>query len=229
MSQIRIALLAAIAIVLALASQVHAQMWNSSNGTTWNNPMSSLASTMITGNMMQQAMKNSLAQQGAQQGAQAPGQAAPSHFAIAKSDFVSSGKRIMIEPLINSLTQAPQQRADLAKGVGQVFAMYEAKVRKNNVAYAMAFMAGMAVLADKGITLTDQQGENLALALNDQLAANPAFVKASAVDRQKLYETFVTMGSLIAIFNEVGKKDAASAAAAKQFATEAYKLMGLTK
>jgi len=31
------------------------------------------------------------------------------------------------------------------------------------------------------------------------------------------------------LFNEAGKKDAASAAAAKQFATEAHKLRGLTK
>ena len=220
MTQLRLALITA--VVLALAPRAHAQLWNSSNGTSWNNPMSSLTSTMITGNMMQQAMKDSMAQQGA-------GQAAPSHASIAKSDFASSGKRVMVDPLINSLAQTQQQRADLAKGVGQVFALYESKVRKNNVAYAMAFMAAMAVLADKGITLTDQQSENLALALNDQLNANPGFVKASALDRQKVYETFVTMGSLIAIFNDVGKKDASSAAAAKQLATEAYKLMGLTK
>lgn len=220
MTHVRLVLITA--VVLALAPRAHAQMWNSSNGTSWNNPMSSLTSTMITGNMMQQAMKDSFAQQNG-------GQAAPSHASIAKSDFASNGKRIMIEPLINSLTQVPQQRADLAKGVGQVFALYESKVRKNNVAYAMAFMAGMAVLADKGITLTDQQSENLALALNDQLNANPGFVKASALDHQKVYETFVTMGSLIAMFNEVGKKDPSSAAAAKQLATEAYKLMGLTK
>ena len=220
MTQLRLILVAA--IVLACAPRAHAQLWNSSNGTSWNNPMSSLTSTMITGNMMQQAMKDSFAQPNGQQ-------AAPTHYAIAKSDFVSSGKRVMVEPLINSITQTPQQRADLAKGVGQVFALYESKVRKNNVAYAMAFMAAMAVLADKGITLTDQQSENLALALNDQLDANPGFVKASALDRQKVYETFVTMASLIAIFNEVGKKDAASAATAKQLANEAYKLMGLTK
>lgn len=208
-----------IAAVLA-AAPAHAQLWNSPNGTTWNNPMSSLASTMISGKMMEQAMKDSFTPQ---QGAP------PSHVAIAKSDFVSTGKRIMIQPLIDSLTQVPQQRADLANGVGQVFALYEAKVRKNNVAYAMAFMAAMAVMADKGVSLTDPQTETLALALNDRLAANPGFVKASALDRQKLYETCLTMGSLIAMFNEVGKKDATSAAAAKQLATEAYKLMGLTK
>lgn len=214
-----------IAIVLAAAPHAHAQLWNSPNGTTWNNPMSSLASTMISGKAMEQAMKDSFTQQ---QGTPQQG-APPSHLAISKSDFVPNGKRIMIQPLIDSLTQVPQQRADLANGVGQVFALYEAKVRKNNVAYAMAFMAAMAVLADKGVALTDPQTETLALALNDRLAANPGFVKASALDRQKLYETCLTLGSLIAMFNEVGKKDATSAAAAKQLATEVYKLMGLTK
>lgn len=220
MTHLRLAL---VFTVLSVSSVAHAQLWNSSNGTVWNNPTSALASTMITGNMMQQAMKDSFGRQG---GA-AP--AARARASIAQSDFRSNGKRVMIEPLIDSLGPTADQRRDLLDGVGQVFALYESKVRNNNVAYAMAFMAAMAVAADKGVTLTDQQSENLALALNDQLAANPAFVGASTVDRQKLYETFVTLGSLIAIFNEVGKHDPGSAAAAKRLAVEAYKLMGLSK
>ncbi len=217
MTHLRLALV----FIVALSSQAHAQLWNSSGGFTFNNPMSSLASTMITGNMMQQAMKDSFAQ-----GSAAP--AAKVHASIAQTDFKSNGKRIMVQPLIDAMTQTPEQRQTLGQSVTQVFAMYEARARKNNVAYAMAFMAAMAVAADKGVVLNEQQIENLALALNDQLAANPAFVKASALDRQRLYETFITMGSLIAMFNQVGKTDPSSAAAAKQLTAEAWKLLGLS-
>ncbi|HUJ63472.1 MAG TPA: DUF6683 family protein [Kofleriaceae bacterium] len=214
-------------LVLVLSHRAHAQLWNSSNGTVWNNPTSSLVSTMITGNMMQQAMKDSFAQPGSARPGSAP--AAKPHQPITKTDFAPSGKRVIVDALIGSLAKTPDQRQALSTGVAQVFAVYEQKVRKNNVAYAMAFMAAMAVVADKGIVMTDQQSENLAIAFNDQLAANPAFAKAGALDRQKVYETFVTVGSLIALFNEVGKKDPSSAAAAKQLAGEAYKLLGLNR
>jgi hypothetical protein len=43
------------------------------------------------------------------------------------------------------------------------------------------------------------------------LVRNPTFAKSSATDRQNLYETFVTLGALIVLFNNAGKTDPTSA------------------
>jgi len=108
-----------------------------------------------------------------------------------------------------------------------VFAAYEKQVRKNNVAYAVAFLLAASLTVQTGQQVSDEQGEQLALAINDALAGNPAFAKASASDRQKLYETCVTIGGLVLLFNEAGKQDQTSANAAKTLAKQSLAMLGV--
>jgi len=217
--------LVAAAFVLASARGAHAQLWsNPYNGTVWNNPTSSLISTMITNNGYEQALKSSFANQGQGQGA-----AAPQHEAIAKTDFQPAKQRLIVEPMIDAMVSKPELAKQLVAGVGQVFDVIEKGMRKNNVATGMAFMLAMAVQIDKGVSLNGQQMQNLAVGLNDYLARTPAFVKAGASDRQKMYEMFITMGALMGLLAEAGKTDPASLTAAKALSKQALTMVPASK
>ncbi|HEV7557843.1 MAG TPA: DUF6683 family protein, partial [Kofleriaceae bacterium] len=77
----------------------------------------------------------------------------------------------------------------------------------------------------KGVALDDDQTNNLAVQLNDSIVSNPGFANASQGDRQKVYETFVTIGSLMLLFHESGKTSADSEKLAKQLATQTFALL----
>jgi len=207
-----------IAVVMFASQRAHAQ-WMSTNGMSFNNPTSALIGTMIQGQMNQQAMADAMKR------GTATAPAAARHQPIAASDFKSTGKRLVVDVVVGALTSTPEQRTTLVGVVNQVFEAYEAKVRKNNVAYAMAFMFAAALVIDKGVSLSDEQTNNLAVQLNDRIVSNPAFANASQSDRQKVYETFVTTGSLMLLFNEAGKTNADSAKLAKMLATQAFTLL----
>ena len=217
-----------LAIVLAVttpASADYGQWRNPYTGTTWNNPMSSLADTMLRGKMMQAAMQNALKQTPGGTARTAP--TAPTHQSYDRTDFKPGKQRLVVDAIVSGLAQNAQQKQGLMQGMDAVFAQYEKTVRKNNVAYALAFMIGASLQVQTGQTIDDAQGEQLAQALNDVLAANPAFANASAADRQKLYEAFITMGGLVVLFAEVGKKDPASASAAKVLAKQSLAMLGV--
>jgi hypothetical protein len=222
-----------LALVLCmLAVPAHADGWvNPYSGTVWNNPMSNLADTMIRGKMNEMMWqrwygKGGSAGSGGQAQAAAP--ANESHEPYSKTDFSPGKQRLVVDTIIASLTQTAEQRSGLSQGVAAVFTAYEQeqKVRKNNVAYALAFMVGASMEVQTGQQLGDDQALLLAQALNDVLARNPQFTKLGAGDRQKLYETFVTMGGLVLLFREVGKQDPASANAAKALAKQCLALVG---
>jgi hypothetical protein len=209
-----------IAVVMFASQRAHAQ-WMSTNGMSFNNPTSALIGTMIQGQMNQQAMATALKRGNA--GSAAP--AVARHQPISASDFKSSGQRMIVDGIVGGLTSTPAQKAVLVGAVNQVFAAYEAKVRKDNVAYAMAFMFAAALVIDKGVALNDDQTNNLAVQLNDSIVSNPGFTNASQGDRQKVYETFVTIGSLMLLFNESGKTSADSAKLAKALATQTFAML----
>jgi hypothetical protein len=213
-----------LAVTTRAASADNRQWRNPYTGTMWNNPMSSLADTMIRGKMMEQAVAN--AAKNRQVGAAAPS-APVAHQPYTKTDFTPGKQRLVVEAIVGGLAQNAEQKQGLMQGMDLVFQQYEKTVRKNNVAYALAFMIGASLLVQTGQTIDDAQGEQLAQALNDVLAANPAFANASASDRQKLYEAFITMGGLVVLFAEVGKKDPASANAAKVLAKQSLAMLGV--
>jgi hypothetical protein len=210
----------AIAVVLFASQRAHAQ-WMSTNGMSFNNPSSALIGTMIQGQMNQQAMATAMKR--GTGGTTAP--AAVRHQPIAASDFRSSGQRMIVDGIVGGLTTTPAQKSALVATVNQVFAAYEAKVRKNNVAYAMTFMFAAALVIEKGVALDDAQTDNLAIQLNDSIVSNAGFANASAGDRQKVYETFVTMGALMLLFNEAGKTSPDSAKLAKALASQTFAML----
>jgi hypothetical protein len=220
-------ILALVSLVFGVTARTAAaDEWrNPYTGTMWNNPMSSLADTMIRGKLMENAWKNWYGKKNGTAAASAP--VAPvAHQPYTKTDFKPGKQHLVVDAIISGLAQNAQQKQGLMQGMDAVFQQYEKSVRKNNVAYAMAFMIGAALVVQTGQTIDDAQGEQLAQGINDALAANPAFANASAADRQKLYEAFVTMGGLVVLFNEVGKKDPASANAAKLLAKQALAMLG---
>jgi hypothetical protein len=215
-------------LVLLLLSVVTrtaaADTWvNPYSGTAWNNPMSSLADTMIRGKMNEAMWAKWY---GKDKGKPAPAARAEAHEPYTRTDFKPGKQRLVVDAIIASLARTEDQRRGLSQGVAAVFTAYEQKVRKNNVAYALAFMVGASIEVQTGQTMTDAQGEQLAQTINDMLARNPQFTKASAADKQKLYETFVTLGGLVVLFHEVGKKDQASANAAKVLAKQCLAMVG---
>jgi hypothetical protein len=197
---------------------------NPYNGTTWNNPMSSLADVMLHNKMNEAMLNATLAKK---DGGTAAQPAATSHQPYTKTDFTPAKQRLVVDTIIAGLAQTAEQRDGLAKGMALVFAQYEKSVRKNNVAYAVAFMIGASLQVQTGQTIDDATGEVLAQAVNDALASNPAFAKASAADRQKLYEMCITLGGLTVLFNEVGKQDPKSADAAKVLAKQSLAMLGV--
>jgi hypothetical protein len=224
-------------LILAVVSPGHARAddWmNPYTGNHWNNPTSDLLDTMIRDQMNADMLRNSLAKHGTTGTTGTtgtPGTPAPApvkHLSYTKTDFAPAKKRLVVDSIIASLAQTPEQRTALGTGVGQVFVAFEKEARKNNVAYALAFMVAASISVSQGVTMTDDQTVDLAASINDILGQTPAFTKAKAADRQKLYETFVTLGGLIMIFDQVGKQgDADSAKAAKALATQALAMLGV--
>jgi uncharacterized protein DUF6683 len=216
-----------VALVLAATARIAAaDDWiNPYNGTHWNNPMSQLADVMLTQTINNAALNASLR---TKQAGAAPTNSAPvTHAAIAKTDFTPGKKRLVVDQIIGGLTQNDQQRQALVGGMEQVFAAYEKAVRKDNVAYSVAFLLAASLTVQTGQQVDDAQSQQLALAINDALANNPAFAKSSAADRQKIYESCITLGGLVLLFNEAGKQDQASANAAKLLAKQSLAMLGV--
>lgn len=220
-SLVALALMARIA-----AAQYGGHMWtNPYSGTTWNNPMSSLVDTMIHNQINNQILNMTVDR--ANGGAAAEPAQPEHHEPFTKTDFRPSKSRLVVDQIINGLAQNDEQRRGLTTGINAVFTEFEKAARKNNVAYALTFMIAASLGAQTGTPLSDPQTEALAIAINDALAASPAFTSSSAADRQKLYEGCITIGGLVVLFQQVGLRDPASAAAARALAQQALAMVGI--
>jgi hypothetical protein len=218
----------ALLLIIALTGTAAADTWtNPYTGNSFNNPMSSLADTFIRQAMDRKMLENMYARKngGGTATTDAPA-ATAKHEPWTKSDFKPGKKRLVVDTIIAGLAQNAEQQQGLATGINAVFEGFEKVARKNNVAYALAFMVAASVSVQTGNQVSDAQSEELAVGINDLLARSPGFAKASATDRQKLYETFVTLGGLVMLFAEVGKQDEASAKAAKVLATQSLRMVG---
>jgi hypothetical protein len=156
-----------LALVLAATTPASAdgQWLNPYTGTVWNNPMSSLADTMIRNKMMETAMVNAVKNRQANPAAPSTPSAPVAHQPYTKSDFKPGKQRLVVDAIISGLAQNAEQKQGLMQGMEMVFQQYEKTIRKNNVAYALAIGASLQV--QTGQTIDDAQGEQLAQALND--------------------------------------------------------------
>lgn len=211
-------------LALALASPARADQrnwgWSSSSGRPWRSSTSAFADTLI-----KQQTNRAILNLGKKPTGQTSAPAA--HRPISDTDFASGRQRLAVAPIIESFATSPEQRATLASAVDAMFAAYERGMRKHNVAHAMAFMVGAAYGTQSGTMFEDDQLLELAAGLNDMLAQSSELARAKAVDRQRMYETFVTLGSLVLIFRELGQSDPASAQMAQALAGQVLASVGV--
>jgi hypothetical protein len=215
----------AIVLVALLAHTASADWRNPYTGNTFNNPMSSTLDTMIHFRAQELALQKSFAKKNGTQPASP--QPASSHQPYTRTDFFPVPQWLVVDAVIASVAQTADQRVALRRATGAVFARYERTHRRNNVAYAVAFLMRASLAVQTGRQLDDAQAEQLASTINDTYAQNPQFMELDALDRQRIYETCVTLGGLIAMFDDMGKQDPAWANAAKRLAKQALATVGI--
>jgi len=213
-----------LSLVVAVPGRARADWVNPYTGNHFNNPTSSLLDTMIRNRMNTNMLLRSLKNKQGDRGKATPAK----HQPIDKTDFSAGKQRLVVATVIGALASTPEQTATLTTAMDQVFIEFEKAARKNNVAYSLTFLLAASLKIDRDLELSDEQSEQLALGINDLLADAPAFARVGASDRQKLYETCVTMGGLILLFSEVGKQgDVDASKAAKLLATQSLAMLGV--
>jgi hypothetical protein len=209
-------------VIVAILTRTAAADWhNPYTGNTWNNPISSTLDTFIQGRIQEKALWASFAKKN---GAQP--QSTAKHQPYTKTDFRPGRQRLVVDSVIATVAQTPEQHQVLANAMERFFDRYERTTRKYNVAYAIAFLIRTSLQVN-GKKLDDAQGEQLALTINDMFALSPQFMMANATDRQKLYEMCVTVAGLIAMFDDMGKQDLVWANAAKLLARQSLAMLGM--
>jgi len=182
---------------------------NPYTGANWNNPMSSLADTMIWSSIQRKVAEDAIQKRYGQgnpapttQGSSQP--AAPKH-PITASDFKPAETRLLPDKLIDSnkdLTE--EQRKGLRTLYQTGFREFEKRVRKNNVANAMAFVFGASMEIVAGKEGTDADFKMLVNALNDLLADSPKFKTLSAREKQTMYEACIITGTMMIALKQLG-------------------------
>jgi hypothetical protein len=149
---------------------------------------------------------------------------------LTATDFKSAGPRSAAETLIASSKVGKAQGEALVEGLNAGLDAFERETRKNNVAYALAFLLGSAKQATTDRDVSDTDTERLAQAINDELAASPAFKKLTDKQRQLLYENGIVVGALIGGLSAeaVEARDAQAKAQARQLASQALICFGLS-
>lgn len=208
-----------IALALWAPGVARAQYSNPYTGASFNNPGSAMISSMLSERMHSRIL-------GTDQPLKKKA-AAPAHQPIEKTDFPGARKRLTTQAIIAQLASAPAQRQALGEAIDKIYVELEKGARKNNLASAVAFLLGASLMVDRGTTFDDAQSEALVATINDELVAAPAFARTSTADKQKMYETLVTFGGLVLLFQELGKTDPEAARSAKQLAQQSLAMLGV--
>ncbi len=149
---------------------------------------------------------------------------------LTATDFKPTGARDMPEQFA-ALGRSPEDRAQILKACRDVQKAIEAEpgFRRNNVANAMALVIVVGVKVGYDVELTEAQSDEVLRAVNDALAALPAFRDLAASERTRLYDAFVIMGGLIAGIAQAAAEsgDAALQAQARTMARDAVAVFGL--
>ena len=118
------------------------------------------------------------------------------------------GKSTVPTQLGDALGTTPEEKAAVAMLATETRKAFEAqpetKAWRNNVAGALAFfIIGNATIASGGEEPSDATSQALFTALNQTLDESPDFAKASAKDKQQLYELLIGFTGLpLAIYTE---------------------------
>lgn len=200
------------------AAQMMNTWSNPFTGNNFNNPMSSTLDTMILHSMQRRLTERQVlgtlpSQQGyrppqqtympPQQPSMPPQQAtAPippamkPRYPIATTDFVSGPRSL---PAVYAAKGPQENVSQLLQTFNQMLDNFEKEGRKNNNAYAVAFLLGVSAQIDTGREIPDPVVDQLILDFNDILAASPNYMALPNQKKQELYESSVLVGGMIGL------------------------------
>jgi hypothetical protein len=138
----------------------------------------------------------------------------PAINAVPATRFKPSGKRLLLDAFVNDMGKTKEQREALRKIFAGVFQAYEPVADKagfsNDVAGALSFFIAMHYSAyNDGATVSDADTVAIARQLRAALDGKE-MRKASNIDKQKMYETYVMLGGFTLALSQsaaTGKDD----------------------
>jgi hypothetical protein len=227
-------------IQIFLPGQIRAQ-YEGANLSTWNNPVSATASTLIMNNIKRRMQEKSQRRKSAVADASprpaAVGKNAPAlTAALARASFRPSGAAIMpqkfAEQMTNLTAEERRQTEKLYKDLLNIYiqqiAAREPKF-KNNVAgalmYAGAISYQVASGGGGGSVLTDRQQDALFLAFADALGETEEFKKLGARRRQQMYEAFAITGGFLLVMQNLAGTNEEKSREVKEFAEKMLEQM----
>ena len=196
--------------LLGFTQPVAAQYTNPYTGNTFNNPMSSFLDTMIMHKMQQQMLLKSFERRrnqptGSTSSPRAETTPAAPAFPITATDFRPTGTRLVVDTLVQATPGATvEQKQALRTVYLGTLSAFEKEARKNNVAYALAFLLGASIQVVTGKEVPDDDAHELARGLNDILGGTPEFRQLTPQAKQSLYEAAIITGGLIMVMQQMG-------------------------
>lgn len=207
-------------LTVLVATAAHAQ-WTNSYGYSFNNPISASVNQMMWDSINQKMLLKSMlrkkggytdaqldamstdqllaalggAKKAAEQSKQLPAPAA--------TKFKPTGKRVLVADLAANLTKDAEQQAVLRTVFEDGLEAYEKEAAKdgftNDLAGAMAFFLGTAYYVSHDGQEPDDDGLTLVARQLQQALDTPDMKAVKDLDKQKLYELLVGMGTFVAV------------------------------
>jgi hypothetical protein len=126
-------------------------------------------------------------------------------YPLTATDFRPSGTRLTVDALVSGTQGATAEQKQALRTVYlETLSAFEKEARRNNVAYALAFLLGASVQVVTGKEVPDDDAHDLARGVNDILAATPEFRSLTPREKQSLYEVAIITGGMIAVMHQMG-------------------------
>lgn len=209
------------AVWLGVSFSAHAQFINPYSGRPYNLGGTTVADTIIRGDM-NRAMKEALSKKKGN-ATNATGTASPTsqtvaHLPASATDFTPGKGRPAVEQFLNDSGLKGEDRKNIRFVIDTTFTEVEKQFRKNNVATGMALAIGTATEITTGNEISDDQGKKLMTDINDILGAAPSFIRKSAAEKQNMYDTLVVVSGVMLALKTAGDSDPAARKTSKEFA-----------
>lgn len=186
-------------------------------GASYAMPQQALLDTMMTGAVQTAAWRNYAKHRSKKgkttsprAGAKARGGTARAQKAAARAlamtDFRPLPRRLLVERVSDAQGATAAQKRALARYYTRSLRLLEKQGRKNNLAFALAFLYGASLKVAKDRALPDAEFAALQGAMSEALVALPAFRRLSNRKKQEMYEAALLAGIGLAGFHEAAKE-----------------------
>jgi hypothetical protein len=201
-------------LVVGSGTDASAQ-WRNSWGGVWNNPTSSLASTMVYNRLLLDAAKKKSAPEAEEaQAPQARRQSPSARRLRVSTTFRPVAPSLMVQDLAQGMGTTPAERAQLTEAFSQFLRVFEDQARADKELHDLSRAAAFFVVANYAVASGREPTEKQTITVEEKfragLSASPQFGAMADREKQKLYETLVIFGSLpVAGYNSAEeRKDA---------------------